>query len=88
MFCRLLLKMRLALDLVAIFFLAAHHIRDPKLLEKLVEKLQTARLSRKSEAVRCLDGWSAENPCNRQLDGLPDHTGNCKWCRGVPANRK
>ena len=88
LFCRTLLKMPLALDIVAIFFLAAHHIRDPKLLKNLMEKVQTVCPSRGSEAVRRLDDWLAGTPFKHQLDGLPYHIGNCKWCTGVPAVRK
>ena len=69
LFCRELAKSHLSLELVAVFFLAAHHIRDPSLLKALAAKVKVTKPAVILEALSCLGSLLAENPFRQQKDG-------------------
>ena len=71
LFVQGLLKQGWTLETTCVLFLAAHHMRTPELVAKLLELSGKGCLSRPSEAARFLKRILAQAPFHRQKDGRP-----------------
>ena len=72
---------------VAVAFILAHHIRDPKILKKLCQKCCKVSVERSSETIGLFCKLLNQAPMSLQSSGLPYHIGYARFHTGVPAVR-
>ena len=71
LFCEELRQTNLSVEVIALFMLAAHHIRDPPLLRALGDTAKKKKPLINTLAVTFLVELLAKEPFSLQKDGLP-----------------
>ena len=87
LFCESLLKQKWSLDCVAVSFIVAHAVRDPKLLAKLCQ-MARKNTTVPSEAVTWLRSTLQQRPFCSQHMGYPFWIGNASFHHGVATASK
>ena len=69
---------------LTVCFIVAHHLRTPKLVKRLCDKLMEIKPNRASELVSCIVRILSQSPFDKQKNGLPFFIGMSKFHTGVP----